>query len=74
MVYNLSLFGQALINLSEEHSGVSVPFADTKIGPFFHLLILCIEGKNPKWNEWNGKVIFSGKSGIIFVSIPSPVR
>ena len=50
------------------------PFADAKIEPFFQTLVLSIEGKNPKWNEWNEKVIFSGTSGIIFFSIPSPIR
>ena len=50
------------------------PFADAKIEPFFQTPLLSIEGKKPKWNEWNEKVIFSGKSGIIFFSIPSPDR
>jgi hypothetical protein len=61
------------MSMSALHSGL-FPFADAKIEPFFQTLVLCDEVKKPKWNEWNEKVIFSGKSGIIFFSIPSPVR
>ena len=50
------------------------PFADAKIEPFFQTPILSDEGKIPKWNEWNEKVIFTGTNGIIFFSIPSSVR
>ena len=42
--------------------------------PLFRFTFIGNEGKIPKWNEWNEKVIFSGKSGIIFFSIPSPDR
>ena len=50
------------------------PLAEAKVVPFFHMLGLSIKGKIPKWNEWNGNVIFSGKSGIISCAIPSPIR
>ena len=45
-----------------------------KIYPLFRFTFIGNEGKIPKWNEWNGKVIFSGTSGIISFAIPSPVR
>ena len=50
------------------------PFADAKIEPFFQMPILSHEGKIPKWNERNEKVIFTGTNGIIFFLIPSSVR
>ena len=62
-----------IISMSALPSGL-FPFADAKIEPFFQTSILSHEGKNPKWNERNEKVIFTGKNGIIFFSIPSSVR
>ena len=50
------------------------PFADAKIEPFFQTLMLSIEGKIPKRNERNEKVIFTGTNGIISSVIPSPIR
>ena len=50
------------------------PFANAKIELFFQTLVLSIEGKTPKWNEWNEKVIFTGTNGIISSVIPSPIR
>ena len=50
------------------------PFANAKIELFFQTLVLNTEGKTPKWNEWNEKVIFTGTNGIISSVIPSPIR
>ena len=48
--------------------------SDAKISPLFRFTFIGNEGKIPKWNEWNEKVIFSGTSGIISSVIPSTVR